>query len=298
MRVAFLTIEDRSGFVFDDALAITELARRGIAVDEVPWQRPADWRAFDGVVVRTTWDYQHHLDRFLAVLDHIEELGVPLANPAPLVRWNARKHYLCDLAARGVAIVPTRWGRGLAAAEVRALPELLGAAECVIKPVVSGNAWGTFRVTAETDADQLALILAHLGDREWMAQPFVRSILDRGEDSLVFFDGELSHAVRKRPRPGDYRVQEEHGGLIEPSVPAAAVREAAEGALAALGPPPLQARVDLVELDDGSLALMELEAIEPSLYLRKDARAPAAFARAVERWLARERPGQTRPGPD
>jgi len=286
-RLAFLTIEDRGDFVMDDELAIAELARRDVQVEQVPWRRPAtNWRAYDGVVIRTTWDYQRDLAGFLALIEEIERLGVPLANPAALVRWNARKTYLADLAARGVPTVPTRRGRGLSAGELRGLPSALAMDELVLKPVVGANADDTYRVSDRVGDDALAEIAARYADREWMAQPFLSSILDEGEVSTFHFHGRLSHAVTKRPRQGDFRVQEEHGGHIEPCAPDAETRRVADAVLAALDRPPLQARVDLVRLEGGSLAVMELELIEPALYFRMDEEAPRNFARAALDWLA------------
>jgi len=288
--VAFLTLEDRTGFVIDDAIAIEELARRGVAVEEVPWTRPGvDWRAYSAIVVRTPWDYQHDLPAFLALLARIEALGVPLANPAALVRWNAHKSYLRDLSDRGVPIVPTRWGRGMTAPALRALPAGLGVSECVLKPVVGANADDTFRVTAALDDAAAADIAARFQSREWMAQPFVAAVVAEGEHSLFYFGGRLSHAVTKRPKAGDFRVQEEHGGLILALEPDEPMRAAGQRVMDALEPAPLQARVDLVRLSGGTLALMELEAIEPSLYFRMHPDAPAHFADALGAWLAAPR---------
>lgn len=285
-RLAFLTLEDRGDFVIDDALAIEELARRDVEVDEVPWRRPGiDWTAYHGVVIRTTWDYQRDLAGFFAVLGEIERLGVRLANPTTLVRWNARKTYLTDLAARGVPIVPTHRGQGFADGELRELPSVLGYGELVIKPVVGANADDTYRVSGATSVGELAEISARFRDREWMAQPFLSTILDEGEVSTFHFSGRFSHAIVKRPRAGDFRVQEEHGGLIERHVADAETRRVADVVLDALAERPLQARVDLVRLDGGRLALMELEIIEPSLYFRMHEDAPRNFADAVEAWL-------------
>ncbi len=281
-RLGFLTLEDRADFVIDDELAIAELAQRGILVDEVPWRRPCDWGAYAGVVIRTPWDYQRDLPAFLGVLDAIAAAGVLLANSPALVRWNAVKTYLGELAARGVPIVPTTYGHGITPDELRALPARLGVAECVIKPVVGANADDTYRVTASSEADAIA---ARYVDRAWMAQPFVDAVVEEGEHSVVFFGGALSHTIVKRPKRGDFRVQEEHGGDIIATEPTAELIAAATRVIAELPEPVLQARVDLVRLSDGTLAVMELEAIEPSLYFRMHPRAPANFADAVERWL-------------
>ena len=284
-RVCLLTLEDRGDYVIDDALAVDELRRRGWSVDEVPWSRAdVDWRAWDAVVVRTTWDYQKRLDDFLATLSRIESAGVPLANPAALIAWNARKTYLRDLADRGVPIVPTRWGHGLTRASLRALCDALG--PCVVKPVVSANADNTWRLGRDPDDALLDTVArAYADGLAYMAQPFVDAVLTEGEHSVFFFLGEASHAVVKVPRAGDFRVQEEHGGDIRPTAPPDDVARAAARVMALWGARPLQARVDLVRLADGSLALMELEAIEPSLYFRAHPESAARFADALARWL-------------
>jgi hypothetical protein len=285
-RIAFLTLEDRADFVIDDALAVSELDRRGVRADEVPWQGAGvDWRGYDGIIIRTTWDYQRRFDDFMDLLDRIEAMAIPLANSASLVRWNARKSYLGDLAGRGVRVVPTERGRGLSLDELRGLRDRIGADEVVLKPLIGANADDTFWLSARTGPSELEQIEACFRGREWMAQPFVSAILGEGEYSLFYFDGRYSHAVVKRPAPGDFRVQEEHGGIIERWEADAAARDAAGATLAAIAERPLQARIDLVRLDDGSLALMELELIEPSLYFRMHEDAPKNFADAVKHWL-------------
>jgi hypothetical protein len=287
-RLVFLTLDHRADYVIDDDLAITALAGRGIGVDEISWRAVGvDWRSYAGVVVRTTWDYQHDVEHFLAVIEGIAALGVPLANPIALMRWNVRKTYLRELEARGVPIVPTVWGRGLSVDALLGLPARLGVYECVVKPTIGANAGDTFRVAADLSPARAAAIAALYPDREWMAQPFLSTIVTEGEYSVFYFGGVYSHTIVKRPAPGDFRVQEEHGGLIVGVEPEPALSAAARRVMDALTAPPLQARVDLVRLDDGTFALMELEVIEPSLYFRTHPGAPASFADAVERWLGR-----------
>jgi glutathione synthase/RimK-type ligase-like ATP-grasp enzyme len=283
-RAAFLTLEDRTGFVVDDGLAAAELTRRGWEVEELPWNRPADWSRFDAVVVRSTWDYQHAPAAFLAALEAIHASGARLFNPLEVIRWNLRKTYLRDLAAGGVAIVPTTFGRGLSAATLR--DWVAAGGRRVLKPVVSANAHDTYPLEASTPGAVLESIAARYADREWMAQPFVRSVTEVGEYSLFYFGQRWSHAILKTPARGDFRVQEDHGGTIRPIAPPPDLRAAADAVLAAVHQPLLQARVDLVRLDDGTPALMELELIEPSLYFRTDPASPAHFADALEAALA------------
>lgn len=279
-RLCLLTLEDRTGFVIDDALAIEELRARGHEVDEVPWSRPGvEWSRYALVVVRTPWDYTLRPDAFLQVLARIEAQA-PLENPRAVIEWNLRKTYLRDLEERGVPIVPTTWGRG--AEELRALRPT-GAV--VVKPIVGANSRDTFVIDGRSSGAEVARVAALYREREWMVQPFVRSVIEEGEHSLVYFGGVFSHAIVKTPKAGDFRVQEEHGGTIRATEPPPDVRAAADRVIALLSPGLLQARIDLVRLEDGTPALMEAELIEPSLYFRMHEGAPASFADALERRL-------------
>ena len=285
--VAFLTLEEIGDFVIDDALAITELRRRGWTAEEVPWSVPTDWSRYDLVVIRTTWDYYDRASEFMAVLEQIEASGAILENPRSVVAWNLDKQYLRGLEARGVPMLPSVWGRGGTPDDFAALFHTLQVGELVIKPTISGGARDTFRLTAPLDDATRTLLATTFANRDWFAQPFVRAVLDEGEYSLFYFNGTLSHAIQKVPRAGDFRVQEEHGGEII-AVPATGeLQRVADLVLEAIAPVPLQVRIDLIRRDDGALALMEVELIEPSLYLRMHPDAPAAFADALEHRLQR-----------
>lgn len=282
---AFLTLSDPAGFVMDDVHAVEPLERAGWSVRAVPWDHEsAEWSAFDAVVIRSTWDYQHRPDDFLSVVADIERSGVPLFNSADLVRWNVRKTYLRDLAAGGVPIVPSLFLDRVRAERIERLFEALGSEEIVLKPMISASAEGTFRLREGTWREQEAALRAELGGRALLAQPFVRAVPDEGEHSLFYFDGAFSHAVRKTPAPGDFRVQEEHGAEIAKVVPSAEVLQAGQAVMEAIPEVPLYARVDLVPANDApGHWLMELELVEPSLYLRMDPDAPQRFAEAFVR---------------
>jgi hypothetical protein len=309
-RCAFLTLDDSAGFVIDDELANEPLRVLGWSVDTIPWRRPGvEWRAFDAVVIRSPWDYQDDPTDFLDVLEAIEASGAPLYNGLDIVRWNLEKTYLRDLAAVGVAVVPTLWRERLGPGELRGLFRELGVDEAVVKPVIGANADGAFRLDRHAAEARASEVEAFYARRALMAQPVVRSVLEEGEYSLFYFDGEYSHAIVKTPKASDFRVQEEHGGLIRPLEPEdgllaaglSVVDRLAEavshrGPVPRPGPgpaePPLYARVDLVRPDDGGdFQLMELELIEPALYFRMDPDAPGRFARALDRrWVGRAVP--------
>ncbi len=285
-RVAFLTLHDPTGFVIDDDCAIEPLARRGVAVETLPWDRPGvDWKRYDLVVVRSTWDYQHHPDRFLATLAAIEQSGTPLHNSLAITRWNMRKTYLQDLAAQCVAVVPTTWRERLSPGELAPLFESLQTDEAVIKPVMSGNAQGAWRLDRATVRAHAAEIESYYAHRALMLQPFERAILAEGEFSLIYFNGVLSHSILKVPKRGDFRVQEEHGADILTVTAEPALLGAGDKAMKAIGQRLLYARADLVRHGE-EFRVMELELVEPAIYLRMDPGAPDRFADAITSLLA------------
>jgi glutathione synthase/RimK-type ligase-like ATP-grasp enzyme len=282
-RCAFLTLDDSSGFVIDDELAYPALADLGWQVEAVSWRTPSNnWRVYDTIVIRSTWDYIDDPDAFLAVLGTIELAGTPLFNSLDLVRWNIRKTYLQDLAQRGVAVVPTVFRERLDPGELPALLKEVGSDEVVIKPVIGLNAHGVFRIDARKARQPSAELSTHYAERQFMVQPFLSHVLKEGEFSLFYFNGELSHSILKMPKADDFRVQEEHGGVIRPTQAGSELCQAGDMTLHALDSVPLYARADFVRANDGrGFWLMELELIEPSLYLRMDAGAPKRFARAL-----------------
>ena len=286
LRCAYLTLNDSTGFVVDDELSYAPLATLGWRVEAISWRTPSvDWRLYDAVVIRSTWDYIADPDAFLAVLAEIGRTGTPLFNSLDLVRWNIRKTYLRDLGQRGVPVVPTIWRERLLPNELVALLDEVGSHEVVIKPVVGLNAHGVFRVNVQSAGQQtFADLDSHYAKRELMVQPFLSHVIREGEFSLFYFNGELSHAILKTPKPDDFRVQEEHGGVIRAIQAESGLREAGDAALRALDSVPLYARADFVRANHGDgFWLMELELIEPSLYLRMDVDAPERFAEALHK---------------
>ena len=265
----------------DDLLLVPPLRELGVTAVPAVWDSPdVCWEEFQGVVVRSCWDYHHRLEEFLAWVARLERAGIPLWNPPAVLRWNSHKGYLRDLAARGVPVVPTRWlGRG----EPVDLPMLLedaGWRDAVMKPAVSASASGTWRTSTEAAAGDQARLGELLRAGDVMVQPFVSEVRDRGEWSILFLGGELSHAVLKRPAEGDYRVQWEFGGRAVTAAPPPTLVADAEAVMAAVPGDPVYARVDGVERD-GRLVLMELELIEPHLFLGWHAGAATRLAASI-----------------
>lgn len=280
-RVAFLTLADPTRFVIDESVGIAALAEQGISVDEIPWNAATDWTAYDGVLIRTTWDYHEQPTSFLAAI-RVIAANCRLGNSAELVAWNLDKRYLQELEARGVPVVPSEWAYG---GDFNAVGREFESKEVIVKPTVSANAMDTIRLPNPVGPEQTQMLVQTFAARHWFAQPFVESILTEGEYSVYFFGGTLSHAIRKIPKGGDFRVQETHGGQIESCPISVELKKAADSVMAGLNETPVQARVDLVRLASGELALIELELIEPALYLHTNENAATIFADAVARWL-------------
>ncbi len=298
-RCAFLTVDmgTLEDFVCDDELAYAPLRDLGWEVEAVPWRRRGvDWDRFDAVVIRSTWDYQEDPQAFLQVLERIDRSAARLHNPLELVQWNLRKTYLLDLARRGIDVVPTCWGRGLNASRIRSLFERLGVEEIAIKPVIGANADDAFRLRLPVPTETAGEVERRFEGREFLAQPFMGNILTEGEFSLFFFGGEHSHTILKTPKPGDFRVQEEHGGIIRAVEARRDLRCAARQVMRTLPTVPLYARVDLVRVGVG-FALMELELIEPALYFRMDPGSAERFARVLDARIGMELQGVGRTGP-
>jgi glutathione synthase/RimK-type ligase-like ATP-grasp enzyme len=283
-RCAFLTLEDRSGFYIYDHLLFAPLRALGWSAEEIPWSRPGvDWSVYDAVIIRSTWDYQNHLETFLATLARIDAVTL-LLNPLEICRWNSHKGYLRELAGRGVPTVPSLWEPALSRETLHAAARRFGSEHLVVKPCVGANADDTFPLRLGEPAGW-GSALDCFGSREVIIQPFIQSVVSEGEYSLFYFADGFSHAILKQPAAGDFRVQEEHGGLITPAEAPREIRAAAQSALAALGQTLLYARLDFVTLDDGSPALIEMELIEPSLYFEQCDEAPGRFAEAFARMV-------------
>ena len=283
--VAFVTYRESPEITADDFLVADILRSEGISVVSAPWDDPnVEWSRFSGVVIRSPWNYYHKPDQYADWLRSCEAAGVNLWNPARTVLANINKRYLVDLAEQDVEIVPLEY---LPAGDRRPLRQVLerrGWTEAVVKPVVSAGAHRTWRTSlAQADGDQ-ARFEEQCRTAETLVQPFMEEIASQGEWSLVFFAGEYSHSVVKRPAAGDFRVQHQHGGHYQSGNPSPEWIAQARNILSKVDSPLLYARVDGV-IRDGRFLLMELEINEPFLFLDFSPGAPSRFAEAILRVL-------------
>jgi glutathione synthase/RimK-type ligase-like ATP-grasp enzyme len=256
---------------------VAPLEAAGMAVASVDWTTEADLTGFDLVLALLAWGY--HRDgpapgHWLRQVDRWQAAGVRLQNPPAVLRWNADKAYLADFGANGAPVVPTLFVEQVTEAALHEAAIQFGTDRLVAKPRVSASAFRTIRWSPGTPLDGAPVDAA-------MIQPFMADVLAGGEPSLLYLGGRFSHAVSKRPQPGDFRVQPEYQGILAPYEPWPDELAAAEAALTAAGEPLLYARVDLVRDVRGRPVLMELEAVEPDLFLEYAPGAPARFAEAV-----------------
>jgi len=262
----------------DEAPLAAALARAGFEAVLAAWDDPeVDWDAPIPTVLRSTWNYALEVERFAAWIDRVSA-AAPLLNPREVVRDNLHKRYLLALQARGVPIIPTTLVERHATCTVASPFVSHGAARIVIKPEVGAGSLGA-RVFAPSDP----AALAHLQALTWrgaaLVQPYFESVTSYGERSLVWIDGELSHAIRKAPRlDGDSEN-------IEGPFPIADDERTV--ALAALAPygDLLYARVDLARDPDHQPRVMELELVEPSLFFGRQPGSADRFAAGLRRRL-------------
>jgi glutathione synthase/RimK-type ligase-like ATP-grasp enzyme len=278
-RIAILTPDSESeGFrtrwpeVLEDNAA--PLRAAGLAVEGRDWAAAEDLAGFDLVLPLLAWGYPFAPDQWLEATHRWEAQGARLDNPPAVLRWNMDKAYLGTLAARGAPVVPTRYVERITMEALDEAARDFGTDRVVAKPRISSSGWRTIRWSpgepVEAGPEGSAMI-----------QPYLPAIEAEGEVSLFYFGGRYSHSVSKRPRPGEFRVQPEFDGVIAAHAPAPDEREAAERVLAAVDQPLLYARVDLVRAANGDPRLIELELIEPDLYIGHAEDRGSAFANAV-----------------
>ena len=248
-----------------DLLLREALSRRGLRSRTVVWDDPSvPWETFPLTVIRSTWDYHVHRDDFLAWTERVDSCSA-LWNPKQVVRWNTHKEYLRDLSEAGVPIVPSVWLPQGADVSMHALRKERAWSRMVAKPAISASAEGLVGLEDDVAGEERLLSLLRRGDT--IVQPYVESVATVGEISVVLVDGRVTHAIRKRPGPGDFRVQRRYGGSVERHEPSSAESSLATECLEAAGVETLYARVDLVVGDRDDLLVGELEVVEPELYL-------------------------------
>ncbi len=268
------------GHAWQDNFARYEaaLSRRGFRVEAVDWLQGADSDA-DAILPLLAWGYHLRVPEWMAMLDAVEARGLTMINPARLLRWNTRKTYLAELEDAEVPVVPTVFLDHPTLPQIEAARDLLGGGEIVVKPQISGGSHETVRFAPGAPYEG-----GPTGPT--MIQPFLPSVAGEGELSLLYFGGVFSHAVGKVAQGGDFRVQPQFGSRIGRAEPSQEALEVGAAVFAALDKAPAYARVDLIRHLDGSLRLMELEVLEPDLFLQYAPEAEERLVEALETALA------------
>lgn len=269
----------------DNHELIPALAKHNLVYEEVIWDDPhVDWNQYSAILVRATWDYIDKQAQFIKTMEQVSKLGIPFFNSFETIKWNSTKHYLTELAQKGILTFPTLTVSRNTTADITPLiMETFGTIELIIKPAISGGAHRTFKTTI--NSIQELYEKQYAPEEQVLIQPFMPEVSTEGEWSLMFFNGVFSHAVLSTPKAGDFRVQRMHGGSVQLVVPDASMIHEAQKVLEAVPYGiPLYARVDFIR-KDASYYLMEIELIEPALFMKFDPLAADRFATAISQLL-------------
>ena len=266
MKVALLTCDDLSGYITDDEILVEAFRKKfpRTVLEEVSWSAPVDWSQYTCAVVRTTWDYTKRHKDFLEVMKKIDQSGCLLLNPFSILKWNSEKTYLKDLEREDIPVIKSLFLKEESGESLKEKIISWPQDKVVLKPVVGASA---DQIRVLTKKDFFTELSSLTLKKDWFVQPFMNEV-NQGELSFIFFGNQLSHTVIKKPKPGDFRVHEEHGGSTEIYNPNEEEMKFAKEVVDSLSEELLYARVDALQTEEG-LHLIELELVEPSLYLRK-----------------------------
>lgn len=257
-----------SQIVYEESLIISRLLARGVKCRRVKWNDSQfDWGKCQLALFRSTWDYYEKLPEFLDWLNKTSA-KIELINNRETILWNLNKKYLRDLENKGISVVRTCFFSKGEAVSPQKLFSMVDSQEIIVKPVVSGTAKDTYRLNSTNISALIPTVVDLFRQQEMMLQPFQQSILNDGEISLIVIGGKCTHAIKKTPKSGDFRVQDDHGGKVTPYFPSDEERRFAEVAINNCGYQVMYGRVDVVRSNQGNLAIMELELIEPELFFR------------------------------
>ncbi|HYK77825.1 MAG TPA: hypothetical protein VEV16_12680 [Daejeonella sp.] len=283
MKIAYVTYEDQgkyaSGVENEDTKLLDFLQQQGLDIHQEIWTDPqVNWADYDLAILKSPWDYFDKIDQFYAWLNHIEKLNLRLLNPVKTVKWNSDKNYLQDIARAGLSVTPTLYFEKAEKPDLSFCFDQLKSEQLIIKPRVSGGSKNTLKLNRGNLAELTPRIHQFLEEEAYMVQPFLKEVEEQGEWSFLFFNGKFSHCLLKKAKSGDFRVQHYLGGSIHPEAAPAHLLQAAEKYVEQFAEGCLYARVDGLEVQ-GQFMLMELELIEPFLFLFTD---PESYQRYYE----------------
>jgi hypothetical protein len=268
----------------DDQELLHALHRQGISAEVAVWDDPAvNWSAAPVTVIRSVFDYHLRRDEFISWLDHIESMTM-VQNPPEIIRWNSHKSYLRRLSEGGFPVIPTEWVQQGSTVDLSSVFSVNSWTEAIIKPAISASAHGTMKITKEDLDEGQAHLDGLLDQNDVLIQPYLYDFETTGETSIIWLGGEQTHSVR-RPSGIHTTLEVAHQGA--PLIPAPAELDFAVAAYESIKPVPLYARIDVINTCDYGLLLLELELIEPALYLRHSTRVADKFATAIRKLIDR-----------
>jgi len=287
MNIALVTYLDKGAYdsttvESEDDKLLNFLKEKGLNIEKVIWNDPrVNWENYSLAILKSPWDYFDLIEEFYSWLDQLEAKNIKLLNPIEVVRWNANKHYLQEIETAGLKITPSFFLQNKESVNLEHFFEKFNTNKLIVKPCVSGGAKNTFKVTADnvTKVNQKLNLL--IQDEDFIIQPFLPEILENGEWSFVFFNGMYSHSLIKQAKPGDFRVQPAHGGSVHPQKPSEELIATAQQYVTLFAKDCLYARVDGTFVNREFL-LMELELIEPFLFLNTEPENYERYYKALE----------------
>ncbi len=273
----------------EDRMVKEALEARGLKIGRVSWDDPDfDWSSTRYVVFRTTWDYFERYPEFSDWLERIKPL-TSMVNPYETIRWNLDKHYLLDLRQRGIPIPPTRFIEPGNERSLQEITESTGWSDIILKPAVSGGARHTYRLHPGNIEEHESIFRELICREAMMIQEFQHNVLAEGEVAHMLFGGKHSHAILKKAREGDFRVQDDFGGSVQDYAASQAEILFAERVVSVCDPLPVYARVDVIRDNRNESCVSELELIEPELWFRNHPRAAEMFADAFVKHIGAAR---------
>jgi glutathione synthase/RimK-type ligase-like ATP-grasp enzyme len=275
MNIALVTYLDKGAYdsatvESEDDKLLNFLKEKGLNIEKVIWNdRDINWGDYSLAILKSPWDYFDLIEEFYHWLDHLEAKKVKLLNPIEVVRWNSNKKYLQEIEAAGLKIIPSAFINKKEDVTLKYFFEKFNTNKLIVKPCISGGAKNTFKVTAENVEEVNQKLDQFIQNEDFIIQPFLPEILESGEWSFIFFNGIYSHSLIKQAKPGDFRVQPAHGGSVHPQRPGKEIIATAQLYVSLFAKKCLYARVDGTFVN-GEFLLMELELIEPFLFLNTD----------------------------
>ena len=257
------------------------LEKHGLKVVRKDWADPDfDWGSTKCAIFRTTWDYFDRFEEFKAWLERVEG-ETQFINPISQIRWNMDKHYLQDLVDKGIRVIETEYIKKGDRRELNSIITESGWADVILKPTIAGAARHTYKLNPQNIDDHEDIFSELIAEEDMMLQPFQHNIAIKGEVSFMVMGGEFTHAILKKAKSGDFRVQDDFGGTVHNYEASQTEITFAEKVVRTCNPLPAYARVDVMWDNDDELAISEVELIEPELWFREHPEAANVLAREI-----------------